>query len=135
MLRNIQIHVVLSLLLSIGLLQGCATEKQRLMLEDTLNLYASAIRWGDFQGATQFFSDPLLYQQVKFEKLKGIKVSAYDVKGVQLLNDGNELRQTVEIRYYDTAVGSEHQFLDHQIWIYDTGKERWLLSSKMPEFN
>jgi hypothetical protein len=135
MLKNTLSILFLMLLLSLGLLQGCATQKQELRLDKTLTLYASAIRWGDFQGATQFYSSPALYEDVKFDRLKHIKVTGYDSKGMQPSNDGKQLRQTVEIRYYDTEVGSEHQIIDQQVWNYDVGKEMWLLSSKMPEFN
>lgn len=134
MLNTKLLYFIFSLCLLCGVLQGCATQKQSMRLDDTLNLYASTMRWGDFRGAIQFFSSPALYQNINFAQLKTIKVTGYEVQNSQLLKEGNELRQTVEIRYYDTDVGSEHQLIDRQVWSYHPDKEVWLLDSAMPVF-
>lgn len=131
---NISRLVVFRLLVVMILFSACATEKQSLRLTDTLNLYSSSIRWSDFRGAVQFYDKPSLYQHIKFDRLKAIKVTGYDVEQSQLSQDGNELKQTVVIRYYHTDVGSEHQLVDHQVWKYYPGKEVWLLNSVMPVF-
>lgn len=115
-------------------MSGCATETQNMRMDETMNLYASTIRWGDFQGAKHFFKSAGLYKDIDFDKLKSVKITAYDVKESLLFNNGNQLRQTVVIRYYNTDVGSEHQVIDHQVWDYNEDKEVWLLVSKMPVF-
>ena len=129
------INLMLTMILGLFLLQGCATEEQNRKMDETLNLYASTIRWSDFLGARMFYDSPTLYQDVNFDKIKTIKVTGYDAKDVQSLKGGQQIRQNVVIRYYDTNVGSEHQLIDHQVWNYNEDKEVWLLSSKMPAFN
>lgn len=118
------------LLLSIS---ACATNTRNRVLDDSLKLYSSAIRWGDFMGATKFYKSPELFAQVNFERLKSVKVTSYDVVGGAFSPDGNMLKQSVRIRYYDTGVGKETEILDSQVWEYNSEREVWLLTSQMPD--
>lgn len=111
---------------------GCASDTRNRILDDSLKIYSSAIRWGDFLGATKFYKDPTLFSQIDFDRLKGVKVTGYDMMGGVFSKDGNQLKQAVRIRFYDTGVGNEKEIVDNQVWEYDGEREVWLLTSPMP---
>lgn len=117
------------------LIGGCASDTRNRVLDDSLRLYSSAIRWGDFIGATKFYSDPSLYSHIDFDKMKSVKVTSYEPFGGELTPDGMNLKQRVVIRYYDTGIGKEKEISDTQTWKYDSEREIWLLLSPMPSLN
>jgi len=102
-------------------------------MEEALNNYGSAIRWGAFQKAWDFQSNkqkPL----PDFKALKNIKVTAYDSVFRSELNEGGTVQQTVEIRYINNQDLVERSLTDDQKWRFDIVKERWVLESPFPEF-
>ena len=127
-----KVSIYLLLLIAI-LTASCASDKKNRVLDDSLKLYSSAIRWGDFQGATRFYKEPSLVSHIDFTKLKSVKVTGYDLTGGMLSQDGNQLRQTVRIRFYDTGIGREKEINDNQIWEYDDERQLWMLITPMPE--
>ena len=79
--------------------------------------YRNTIRWGQ-----------------NIEKLNKIKVTTYKSIHKELSDDGNEAKQTVEIKYYNIDHMIEKTIIDKQLWKYDPDKKTWRLKSRLPEF-
>ncbi len=126
--RFVTIGVVLSLTLS-----ACAHDMRVMKMEEALNSYGSAIRWGAFQKAWSFQADKLK-PAPDFKSLKTIKVTSYDAVFRSVQDGGKTVLQTVEIRYIDNDRLVEKSLTDEQKWHFDVEKKQWLLDSPFPKF-
>ena len=129
----------LFVLLTMLWLGGCATNQRSDLLTTTLNAYASAIRWGDVDGAIEFI-DPAQRAahpvgKPYLERYKQIRVSEYDEGNGPVPAGQNEVRQIVHISLIDNDTQSERSIIDRQTWRYDTEKKHWWLTSGLPEIN
>jgi len=119
--------------LSALLLGGCATDQRNQSLTDTLNAYASTVRWGDFDSAQQFV-DPKVREEhpvppVEMSRYQQYKVSGYDEGNGPTAKGKFEVTQIVQINLVNVNTQSERTIVDHQTWHYDeTGKHWWLVS-------
>jgi len=102
-------------------------------MEEALNGYGSAIRWGVFQKAWDFQADKQK-PAPDFKALKNIKVTAYDTVFRSVQDEGKTVLQTVEIRYIDNRNLVERDLTDEQRWRFDIEKSRWVLESDFPAF-
>jgi hypothetical protein len=102
-------------------------------MEEALNSYGSAIRWGAFQKAWDFQTDKQK-RAPDFKALKNIKVTGYDSVFRTVQNEGTIVLQTVEIRYIDNERLVEKSLTDEQKWHFDVEKKQWLLDSSFPKF-
>ncbi len=120
------------------LLNACGgNSKRKMALDDTLSRYASAIRWGDFAGASRFL-DPLIDPAKRPTKLdmaryKNLRVSSYMPQPIQPGSDKNRIIQPVRISFYNRYTNRERTILDRQEWRYDEEDKRWYLSSGLPK--
>ncbi|MGX2042011.1 hypothetical protein ACWJKU_18080 [Methylocaldum sp. MU1018] len=114
-------------------LAACANDLGLMKMEETLNNYGSAIRWGLFQKAWDFQADKQK-PAPDFDALKNIKVTAYDSVFRSEQDEGKAVLQTVEIRYIDNQDLVERSLTDEQKWRFDVEKKRWLLESPFPQF-
>ncbi|PWK86686.1 hypothetical protein [Fulvimonas soli] len=127
----------LPLLLAALLLAGCATDKRNQSLTATLNAYANTLRWGDFQTAEQFV-DPEVREKHPVSALdraryQQLKVSDYNDDAGPVPDGENQVRQTVQINLVNIHTQTERSVIDHQIWRYDPAKNRWWLTSGLPD--
>ncbi len=118
-------------------LSGCATNQRSDVLTLSLNAYASAIRWGDIDGAVALM-DPKLraahpvskeYQ----ERFKQLHVSEYDEGNGPLPAGKDEVTQTVHISLVDNATQTERSIIDRQVWRYDAEQKHWWLTTGLPD--
>jgi hypothetical protein len=114
-------------------LVACAHDMRLMKMEEALNGYGSAIRWGAFQKAWNFQADKQK-PTPNFKALKNIKVTGYDSVFRTVQDEGKTVLQTVEIRYIDDQSLVERSLTDEQKWRFDAEKKRWLLDSAFPEF-
>jgi hypothetical protein len=124
-------------LLCIMALAGCAPyarQQQRDRFEDITEAYGNAIRWGKYEVANGFRFREEGDENPDFGYLKNIKVTSYELKAVNVSNDGNTVLQDVEIEYYKVDRLVEKTTIDHQLWKYDREMERWFLHSPLPDF-
>ena len=133
MRRILSIFAMLSMLL----LAGCATQKQGDVLTTTLNAYASTLRWGDFQSATQFI-DPALRDKhplsaLDIARYKQVKVSEYDDGNGPLPAGKDSVQQIVHISLVNIHTQTERSIVDHQTWHYDEKTKHWWLTSGLPD--
>ncbi|WP_166642608.1 hypothetical protein [Methylocaldum gracile] len=114
-------------------LVACAHDMRVMKMEEALNSYGSAIRWGAFQKAWDFQTDKQK-RAPDFKALKNIKVTGYDSVFRTVQNEGTIVLQTVEIRYIDNERLVEKSLTDEQKWHFDVEKKQWLLDSSFPKF-
>ncbi|KPJ99252.1 MAG: hypothetical protein AMK71_10055 [Nitrospira bacterium SG8_35_4] len=119
-------------------LLGCATynkHQQQERFEDMTEAYGNAIRWGKYEVANGFRDSKGKEAEIPdFEYLKNIKVTSYELKAVNISQDGNTVHLDVEIEYYKIEQFIERTITDRQLWKYDEDEERWVLHSTLPDF-
>jgi hypothetical protein len=130
-------YTVVPLLLML-LIAGCATIKdiqKEGQFEDISVVYEDAVRWSDFNMAQAFIKqDEADGQAPDTDKLKQIKVTAYNVKRTFSSSDKNTVNQIVEISYYWLSNPVVKSLTDHQTWEYSSTAKTWHLTSGLPDF-
>ncbi|MGH8184620.1 MAG: hypothetical protein ACREPH_13265 [Rhodanobacteraceae bacterium] len=119
------------------LLAGCATLQNRDMLRDqTLDGYAAALRWGDFQSAWNYVdpevraAHPLTPQQKALYNT--VRVAEYDPSGPSPAGP-DTIRQTAQISLIVKSSQQVYNVLDHQTWRWDGKAKHWWLESGLPD--
>jgi len=122
-----------TMLVLLLLLAGCASKGPDMKsLEQLMESYAVAVRWGDLDGAWEFV-DPKTRKErplsgIERERLKQFQVSGYEVKRTALVSD-ERMRQMVEIRLINRHTQRERTVVDNQLWRWDAEIKRWWLES------
>jgi len=121
----------------IVLIVGCKTlpEYQKEdKFSDASAIYEHAISWSDFQTASSFLP-PEQAEKIDFEKLKNIKVTAYDMKKVAVSDSHLHVARIVEISYFNKNTMVVRTFSEEEVWEYDETKDAWFLTSGLPDFD
>ena len=135
---------ILSLLLAATFLviavtpaNAASKRSQAKQLEISLFKYASAIRWNEFEMASNYIDPEYLEKNpptdLEKERLKQIQVTGYEAKTQDTLPDGT-VEQTVEIRLINRNTQADRSVLDVQIWRWDQKAKRWWLTTGLPNF-
>jgi hypothetical protein len=133
-MRRILIPLVTVSMLALG---GCATDQRKDALTDTLNGYASTVRWGDFNSALQFV-DPKVREahplsSLEMSRYQQYKVTEYDEGNGPIPSGQFEVHQTVKINLVNVHTQTERSLTDHQTWRYDAEAKHWYLESGLPD--
>ncbi len=119
------------------LLAGCATLQRRDQLRDqTLEAYAAALRWGDFQSAWNYVdpavraAHPLTAQQKA--RYNTVRVAQYETPGPSATGP-DTVQQTVQISLIIKSSQQVYSVLDHQSWRWDAKDRHWWLESGLPD--
>jgi hypothetical protein len=130
---------LLALALVVSLLSGCATDVRNEALTNATNAYASAVRWGDWDGAQSFIDKDYAAEHplssIESSRLQQLRITGYD-EGAGPRPDGdNEVVQVVQVNVVNINTQSERTVVDHQRWRYDTEKKKWWLMTGLPDFS
>ncbi len=122
--------------LLVTLLTGCATldeKKKEQYFNDTIRVYEQAIRWSDFATAASF---QRLEQTVTPQAIPSdsIRVTSYRQMNAQILADGEEVRVSVQIDYYNSDTFKVVTLTDNQVWKYDADETVWYITTPLPAF-
>lgn len=112
-------------------LVSCAEQKRDASLEDQLTMYEKAIRWADFDKASNYMKDQDAFDLSRFD---GIKVTSYEPLGRDVSEDGMTVEENVRISYIFENEQIERTLVDHQVWEYDEEENRWQLVTSLPGF-
>ena len=119
------------------LLAGCATVQNRNNLrDDTLEGYAAALRWGDFQSAWNFVDPavravhPLTAQQKALYNT--VRVAEYDASG-PMADGPDTIEQTATIGLIVKSSQRVYSVVDRQTWHWDAKAKHWWLESGLPD--
>ena len=120
------------------LLAGCATLQHKNQLRDqTMDGYAAALRWGDFQSAESYVdpavraTHPLTPQQKALYNT--VRVAEYDASAPMPTDDPNTVRQTAQISLIVKSSQHVYNVLDHQTWRWDANAKHWWLETGLPD--
>ncbi len=123
-----------ALALLAALLAACSSGPVHLaQIDDTVNSYGAAIRFGEFEKAQEFLA-PSKRTRLDLAWLKNIHVSSYDIVYRKENLGGNVHEMTVHIHYFVEPSGVEQVLVDHQIWRYDETLGKIMLESDPPTF-
>lgn len=130
---------VLALLTCLAIMPAAAKPSARVSkdLQTALSAYAKAVRWNEFQLASEM-QDPRLvpegFTEEQEEYYKQFAVSGYRAKYAQWTDETN-YNQRVEILLVDTETQTQRSVTDRQTWRYDPESKRWWLTSGLPRLD
>lgn len=119
------------LALAMASLTGCSHDIGLMRQDETLTGYESAIRWGQWEKAASY-QIPRPRPGQRLDRLKGYKVTGYQVRYRHSEEPSALLFQTVEIRYLRPDELTERSMVEEETWRYDEDKERWMLETDLP---
>ena len=137
------VRSVIAAVLSASLLVACSTnpiekmKNKETVLEDTLKLYASTIRWGEDISQGLGFIDPVYLKahptsDLDLARYKQVRVTGYDDAPAAPINE-NEVRQVVQISFINVNTQTMRSVVDNQVWRYDESAKRWWLTTGLPD--
>ncbi|MFK7955952.1 MAG: hypothetical protein AB8B96_07635 [Lysobacterales bacterium] len=132
-----KIALSLAVLLCLALVVGCASDTQSQSLNDTLETYRKTIRWDAPRTAAQFLHPEQRpnERQLGFQisRLEQFKVSGYQTSGPGSFDPDGQYVQTVQINLSNRHTAVEKVLVDRQTWQWDEERERWWLTSGLPD--
>jgi hypothetical protein len=118
-------------------LGACASQGKQKELDTALKQYESMIRWSQWDGAVQSLSPESLEKHpvtsLDIERLRQFRVTNYTIRSSLPYDDGNGLKQTVEIRLFNRNQATERSIIDMQDWKYNEQAKVWLLETGLPD--
>lgn len=106
------------------------------MLNTTLNAYANALRWGDFEQATKYVDPETLAKhplsELDKERYKQVRVASYNERPYVSVGE-NEIQQIVEIGILNINTQTERTIVDTQLWRMEEKTKHWRLISGLPD--
>ncbi len=120
---------------------GCAGNDQNKarVLDDTLKLYGSHVRWGHFRTAAQFL-DPEKRpeaRQLEFtiNRLEQVRITGYQLVAQPMAAEADHYIQVVELRLANRHTAVERTVRDRQVWRWEEESGRWWLTSGLPDIS
>jgi len=123
--------------LAVLMLAACTSSPVEKSKSEALKQYETIIRWSQWDAAANFIS--LEYQEehpitrLEMDRLRLFRVTAYTVRSTASFDEGLTVRQTVEIKMFNTAQAVERAVIDEQEWRYNEELKRWMLHSGLPD--
>ncbi|MBC2712951.1 MAG: hypothetical protein HGJ94_18745 [Desulfosarcina sp.] len=119
------------------LTMGCAAISEQAKMEEygrTMDSYETAMRLSDFNAACQYVDPSEMGRKDCLKRYENLKIVSYDVLGVNVAEDKQEVTQTIEVEYYflDRYVVKKIQY--EQSWRYKEALEKWMLQTAPPFF-
>ncbi len=129
-------RLTLAALALLASLAGCATGgPDRKALDDTLDVYAVAIRWGELDTAIGLIDpevrDTAGPSRLDRERLEQMQVTGYEVLRAGTI--GERYQQVVQVRLVNRHTQRERTVTDAQEWRWDPQAKRWWLRSGLPD--
>ncbi len=119
-------------------LAGCAqfTQKDRAhRLDQSVRLYVSSIRWGNFDTAAALTrvrqgEQPPLDRST----LDNLRVTAYSSQVLNFDETTGEANVTANFSYYLLNSGTVRNLSQTAIWYFDESARSWFLDGSLPDF-
>jgi hypothetical protein len=104
---------------------------------EVLKQYETLVRWSQWDAAAAFIAPEYLEQhpisRLELDRLRLFRVTQYTLRSARPENDGMTMRQSVEIRLFNTNQAVERTIMDEQEWRYDQVSKSWRLYSGLPD--
>jgi len=127
--------IVLALL--VGLTVGCGSLKigdPMKAFDEANRSYRQAISWSEYVVAATFLkneNEEKLAAQIEY--LNNFRVTAYDLRAVNIVEDDARVRQVVKISYFKKDEMVVRSIADEQLWEYDPQLHTWRLLTGFPK--
>lgn len=135
-IRTLWLCLLLPALLAQGVLAKPSGKASK-DLQPTLSAYAKAVRWNEFELASEML-DPTLapegFTEAQEAYYDSFQVSGYRAKYAKWLDD-THYSQRVEILLVDTETQTQRAVTDRQLWRWDPELKRWWLTSGLPKLD
>jgi len=116
---------------------ACSVSQIEKSRSETLKQYETIVRWSEWDAAAGFIAPEYLEEhpisRLDMDRLRLFRVTQYTTRSTQVLNEGKTVRQSVEIRLFNTNQAVERVILDEQEWRYDPATQGWRLYSGLPD--
>lgn len=125
-------------LLALLSLAGCQTTgTQNNKLTEAQYAYSAAIRWGDFEGATNMI-EPKLRKKLaptplQLERYKQIQISAYHDAGSEVDKEKGSAARVINIGVINRHTLGERSVRYVEAWTWDPEAKTWWLISGLPD--
>lgn len=114
---------------------GSGSAKRLDTLDEAVNHYGQALRWGRYEDAEAFhMSREGQRAMFKAENLESIRITGYSVRERTLSEDLLEADVSGDYSYYSTSYGTLRHVSFQQKWWYDEEAKRWFVEGELPEF-
>jgi len=131
-----RLFIAVPLLLSLGACGEMSPNSKADTLNVTLNAYANALRWGDFEQATKYIDADYLkdhpLSSIDQERYKQVRVVSYTERN-PVPAGKNDVDQYVEIGILNINTQTERSVIDHQRWHYDEKTKHWHNTTGLPK--
>jgi hypothetical protein len=130
---------ILLLMTTFALLLAACTPPQSMEKSrgEALKQYETIIRWSQWDAAADFISPEYLLEnpisRLEMDRLRLFKVSTYTLRSTGIFDEGKTVRQTVEIKMYNSHQAVERTIIDEQEWRYNEEIKTWKLWSGLPD--
>lgn len=115
---------------------GAGTKTRLRSLDDAINAYAQALRWGRYDDAQQFHMTRDGERIVLDEHVMAdIRVTGYSVRETVFDAEGTSAQVQAEFKYFITSRGTLQSRVVPQTWWYDEESKRWFMDSGLPDFS
>lgn len=130
-----RIFITIAFTLLLAACGGSGSAKRLETLDDAVNHYAQAMRWGRYEDAETYHM-ARDGQRLKFnlQELENIHITSYTVRDRDLHEDLLGADVTGEYSYFSTSYGTLRQVQFQQKWWYEEKSKRWFVDGKLPEF-
>lgn len=132
-IARIAVVAVAALLAACG---GVGSEKNK--MEETLYLYAGAVRWGEVEQIIAFHDPDVLEEsppsELELERWRQLRVTGYRSRAREPQPDGS-IVQFAQIEFMNRHTLTTSSLVDREVWRYDDDDKRWWLVSGLPDLD
>lgn len=120
-----------------AMLAGCGTNQKDKLRTETIDSYASLMRWSQYDSLIDFMHPEYLEENpirgLDLERLRQFQVSEYRVRQMLSLDDGSGMDRVVQMRLYHVHTRRERSIQYLETWRWDDEREGWFLHSGLPD--
>lgn len=125
------------ILLAVLVLAACTSNQVEKSKTETFEQYETMVRWSQWDAAADFISPEYLAEhpisRLEMDRLRLFRVTSYTLRSAAVFDEGLTVKQTVEIKMFNTQQAVERTIMQEQEWRYIESCKCWLLYSGMPD--
>lgn len=130
-------HLIVIITVFGCLSMGCAALSEQAKKDEyerTMDSYEAAMRLSDFNVACQYIDPVEMDRKACLQRYENLKLVNYDVVGVTIADDEQEVTQLVDVEYYFLNRNVVKKLQYEQSWRYQQDTQSWLLKTPPPHF-
>jgi hypothetical protein len=117
---------------------GCATvenKERTILLERSVKVYVTAVRWSDFETAAGFSlrRDGTPHES-NLPQIEGVRVVSSEHDVTQAGPESLQAQMTASFRYQRNASATVRRITQTAVWWYDLERGVWFMDAPLPAF-